>query len=97
LKIFFDYGVVAGLALAAFLLFMYLGGPSRAFAVTLGVSLWTLQPGTTTMVFVVAVPLLVTWWTPRTRQALETDHIPSPNASLAGPPAGSRSRTEVRV
>jgi hypothetical protein len=96
LKIFYDYGVVAGLALATFLLFMYLGGPSRAIAITLGVSLWTLQPGTTTMVFVVVVPLMVTWWTPRLRGPLESDHIPSPNASIA-PVRGSQPRMEVRT
>jgi hypothetical protein len=96
LKIFFDYGLLAGLGLAAFLLFMYLGGPSRAMAVSLGASLWTLQPGTTTMVFVVAVPLVVTWWTPRTRPPIESDHVPSPNAVLA-PPDGTRLRSEVRV
>jgi hypothetical protein len=96
LKIFFDYGVIAGLALATFLLFMYLGGPSRAMAITLGTSLWALQPGTTTLVFVVAVPLLVTWWTPRINAPLEGMHIPSPNASIA-PPGGSRPRSEVRL
>jgi hypothetical protein len=96
LKIFFDYGIIAGLALAAFLLFMYLGGPSRALAITLAISLWTLQPGTTTMVFVIAVPLVVTWWTPRTRGPLETDDVPSPNASIA-PPRGGSPRSEVRV
>ena len=96
LKIFYDYGVIAGLALAAFLLFMYLGGPSRALAITLGVSLWTLQPGTTTAVFVVAVPLLVTWWTPRSGHPIEDTHIPSPHAAIA-PPGGRRPRSEVRV
>ena len=96
LKIFFDYGVIAGLALAAFLLFMYLGGPSRAMAITLGTSLWALQPGTTTLVFVVAVPLLVTWWTPRVNAPLEGTRIPSPHASIA-PPRGSRPRSEVRL
>jgi hypothetical protein len=96
LKIFFDYGLIAGLAMAAFLLFMYLGGPSRALAITLAASLWTLQPGTTTMVFVVAVPLVVTWWTPRTQGPLESINVPSPNASIA-PPRGGRPRSEVRV
>jgi hypothetical protein len=97
LKIFYDYGVIAGLALATFLLFMYLGGHSRSLAITLGVSLWTLQPGTTTAVFVVAVPLLVTWWTPRGASGpIESENIPSPNASIA-PPGGGRPRSEVRV
>lgn len=97
LKIFYEYGVIAGLALATFLLFMYLGGPSRSLAITLAVSLWTLQPGTTTTVFVVAVPLLVTWWTPRGGGPIENDRIPSPHASIAPPGDGDRSRSEVRA
>jgi hypothetical protein len=71
-KIFFDYGVVAGLFLAAFLLFCYLGGPSRSLAVTLLFSLWLLQPGTTVMVIVVQVFLTVTWWSPRAAVVLES-------------------------
>jgi hypothetical protein len=93
-KIFFDYGIVAGLAMAVFLLFMYLGGPSRAIAVSLCFSLWTLQPGTTTIVFVIAVPFLVTWWTPRTRRPIESDVVPSPNATIV-PPGRGRPRAEV--
>ena len=96
LKIFYDYGLIAGLALAAFLLFMYLGGPSRSLAITLAVSLWTLQPGTTTAVFTVAIPLFVTWWTPRTQGPIESDYVPSPNAAIT-PPNGGRRRSEVRV
>jgi len=64
-KIFFDYGLLAGAVLAAMILFCYLYGPSRAITVSLLVSLWALQPGTTTMVVVMPVLLLVTWWSPR--------------------------------
>lgn len=70
-KVFFDYGVAAGLVLAAFLLFCYLGGPSRSLAVTLLVSLWLIQPGTTVVVIVIQVFLMVTWWAPRHGTVLE--------------------------
>jgi hypothetical protein len=96
LKIFYEYGVIAGLALAVFFLFMYLGGPSRSLAITIGASLWTLQPGTTTAVFTVAIPLFITWWTPRTQNPIESIYVPSPNAAIA--PSGSgRRRSEVRA
>jgi len=91
-KMFFDFGVIAGLALAAFMMFMYLGGPSRAMAIALGASLWTLQPDT--FVLLIAVPVAVTWWTPRTRQMIESDVVPSPNATIV-PPPGGRPRAEI--
>lgn len=71
-KIFFDYGLVAGLVLACFLIVCYVGGPSRSLAVTLAVSLWLIQPGTTVMVIIVQVFLTVTWWSPRTSPVLES-------------------------
>jgi hypothetical protein len=50
----------------------YLGGHSRALGISLLVSLWTLQPGTTTMLVVMPVLFLVTWWSPRAaRRTLE--------------------------
>jgi hypothetical protein len=70
-KIFFDYGLVAGAVLAAFIIICYLGGPSRALAVSLFVSLWTLQPGTTVAVLVAPLLLLVTWWSPRDGAVVE--------------------------
>ena len=70
-KIFFDYGMIAGLLLAALLLVCYLGGPARSVAVSLAVSLWLIQPGTTVMVIVVQVFLVVTWWAPRVGDVLE--------------------------
>ncbi|SDS59566.1 hypothetical protein SAMN04488570_2234 [Nocardioides scoriae] len=65
IKIFFDYGLLAGLVLAAFILVCFVGGPSRTLSLALLISLWTLQPGTTTMVVVIPVLLLVAWWSPR--------------------------------
>lgn len=64
-KIFFEYGLLAGGVLAFMLLVAFWAGPSRSMAVGLLISLWTLQPGTTTVV--VLLPLLVTvsWWAPR--------------------------------
>ncbi len=64
-KVFFDYGLLAGGALAAMLLLSFAGGHSRALSVSLLVSLWTLQPGTTQMIVIMPVLLLVSWWSPR--------------------------------
>jgi hypothetical protein len=71
IKIFFDYGLLAGGVLALFILICYLGGPSRALAFSFFVSLWTLQPGTTTAVVVAPLLLLVTWWSPRDAPVME--------------------------
>ena len=71
IKIFFDYGLVFGALLAAFLVHVYVGGPSRAFSISLFVSLWALQPGTTTSVVIIPLILVVTWWAPRVGDALE--------------------------
>lgn len=65
IKIFFDYGLVAGAFLAVMILLCFVGGHSRSLAVSLLVSLWTLQPGTTTILVLTPVLLLVTWWSPR--------------------------------
>jgi hypothetical protein len=73
IKIFFEYGLVAGLLVAMTILFAYVGGPSRSLPVTLVVSLWLLQPGTTTMVVVLPVYLTSTWWAPRFEPVLESD------------------------
>jgi hypothetical protein len=72
-KIFFEYGLIAGLCLAALLLYSYIGGPSRSLPVTLLVSLWVLQPGTTTLVIIIPVYLTSTWWAPRIDPVLESD------------------------
>lgn len=64
-KVFFEYGLLPGSVLAAMMVVCYVGGPSRTIAVSLFVSLWTLQPGTTTVLVLVPVLLLVSWWAPR--------------------------------
>jgi len=73
IKIFFEYGLIAGLLIAMTILFAYVGGPSRSLPVSLLVSLWLLQPGTTTMVVVLPVYLTSTWWAPRFEPVLESD------------------------
>jgi hypothetical protein len=73
LKIFVEYGLVVGLVIAGFILFGYVGGPSRSLSVTLLVSLWMLQPGTTTMVAVLPLFITTTWWAPRVSPVLESD------------------------
>lgn len=75
IKVFFDYGVVAGAALAAYLLFCYVGGPSRALAIALLLSSWLLQPGTTTLVLALPTMLFVTWWAPRVGRPIEADPL----------------------
>ena len=70
-KIFFDYGLIAGLVLAVFILSCFWGGPSRAFALSLVLSLWLLQSGVSTSVIVAPVLVFVTLWSPRAGPALE--------------------------
>jgi hypothetical protein len=72
-KIFVEYGIVVGLIVAGCLLFAYVGGPSRSLSVTLLVSLWMLQPGTTTIIAVLPLFLTSTWWAPRVDPVLESD------------------------
>jgi hypothetical protein len=64
-KVFFEYGLLPGTVLAVMMLLCYVGGPSRAISVGLLVSLWTLQPGTTTLLVLVPLLTLVSWWSPR--------------------------------
>lgn len=71
IKVFFDYGVLAGLALCVYLVYCYFDGPSLALAVTIFASFWILQPGTTTFVLVIQALIFVTWWAPRPRAPLE--------------------------
>ena len=70
-KIFYEYGLIAGLVLAVFLLMCYWGSPSRTFGLSLLASLWVLQPGTTTVVIVAPLLVLVTLWSPRIGQPIE--------------------------
>jgi hypothetical protein len=104
-KIFFDYGILAGLVLAAFILLCYAGGHSRALSLSLLLSLWLLQPGTTTVVIIMPVLLLVTLWAPRQQAPLESlprggepDHRQvrsrrSTRSKQSRTPAPTRSRT----
>lgn len=87
-KIFYDYGLIAGLVLAAFLLFCYVDSLSPTLAFAFMVNLWTFQPGSNIPVFVVPVLLLVTMWAPRSTPRLE-DH-PAPPAPP--PPVAARRR-----
>jgi hypothetical protein len=77
-KIFYDYGMVFGMVLAAFLIFCYLDGLSAVFAVAFLTNLWTIQPGSNIPVFVIPVLLLVTWFAPRTGPRIEDDIGPLP-------------------
>jgi hypothetical protein len=86
-KIFFDYGLLAGAVLAGFIIICYLGGPSRALAVSLFVSLWTLQPGTTVAVLVAPLLLLVTWWSPRDAPVMELLRPGRPHTPTVAPRA----------
>lgn len=85
IKIFFDYGLLAGGVLAAFLLYCYWRGPSRAVAVALLASLWTLQPGTSTMLVLAPLFLLVTWWAPRAHAPLESSRTANGDSVGAQP------------
>jgi hypothetical protein len=71
-KIFFEYGMIAGLLLAVFMLICYWGGPSRSFGVSLLVSLWVLQPGATTLTIMLPLLVLVTLFSPRWGPPIET-------------------------
>jgi len=72
-KIFVEYGLLAGMVIAGCILFAYVGGPSRSLSVTLLVSLWMLQPGTTTMAAVLPLFVTTTWWAPRIQPVLESE------------------------
>lgn len=79
-KILYDYGLVAGIVLALFLLYCYLDGPSLTIAFTMFVSMWTVQPGSNIPVFILPLLLLVTFWAPRSEPRLEDvrRHRPTP-------------------
>jgi hypothetical protein len=95
IKVFFDYGVVAGMVLGTFLLFMYLGGPSRAYPLAMISSYWLFQPGTNIQL-IMTIPLFISLWTPRAYKMLESEFVPSPNAAIA-PDQERRPRTESRT
>jgi len=86
IKIFFDYGLLAGVFLAAMIVLCFVGGHSRSLSVALFVSLWTLQPGTTTILVVIPVLLLVTWWSPRPDGPALEDAFDPGRMDLSGSP-----------
>ena len=71
-KVFFEYGIIAGLVLATFILGCYWGSPSRTFSLSLLCSLLLLQPGITTIVVVAPLLVLVTLWSPRVGPPIES-------------------------
>jgi hypothetical protein len=83
-KIFVEYGIIAGLVLAVFLISCYLDTPSRTLAIALFVSLWTVQASLSSTVLVSNVLILITLWSPRPGQPL--DDLPVAN----GPAEGAR-------
>lgn len=85
IKVFFDYGLVAGTALAVFLIACYLDGPTRSLAAGLFLSSWVLQPATTALVIVLPTMLFITWWAPRDFAPVEVE------------PLVQNSRAEVRT
>jgi hypothetical protein len=64
-KIIVEYGFIAGLALAVFLISCYFGTPSRTLAIALFISLWTVQASLSSTVLVSNVLILITLWSPR--------------------------------
>jgi hypothetical protein len=69
-KVFFEYGLIAGVCLAAFLLLCYWGSPGNAFGLSLLLSLWILQPGTTASVVIAPLLVLVSLWSPKSGPAV---------------------------
>jgi hypothetical protein len=81
-KIIVEYGIIAGLALAVFLISCYVGCPSRTLAVALFISLWTVQASLSSTVLVSNVLILVTLWAPRHERPL--DDLPVADAIAGG-------------
>lgn len=81
-KIFYEYGLVAGIVLAAMFLLTFWGGPSRTFSIPLLLTLLFLQPGLTTAIITVPVLALVTLWSPRWGPQIEDD----PDGNVVRPP-----------
>jgi hypothetical protein len=65
LKVMFEYGLIGGIVLGAFLLMCYWGAPSLALAVALLVSTGFLQSGLASPVITLPTLALVTAWSPR--------------------------------
>lgn len=93
IKIFFEYGLVAGLVLAVVFLLAFWGGPSRTFSIPLLLTLLFLQPGVTTAIITVPVLALVTLWSPRWGPQMEDD----PDGLAGRPPTADDGPVPDRV
>jgi hypothetical protein len=82
-KIFFDYGLLGGAVLAAFLVACYFRSPSRSLATALFVSLCTVQPGLTTTALLLNAVIFVSLWAPRDGPPLEARPLPLHRAPTA--------------
>jgi hypothetical protein len=83
IKIFFDYGLIGGVVLAGFLVACYFRSPSTSIAVTVFLSLWTIQPGLTTTALVVNAVIFVSLWVPRAGPPLEQRSAAPPGTATA--------------
>ena len=92
LKVFVDYGLVAGFVLAFFMVACHLGAPSRSLALALFVAYFSIQPMATLMVLVGQIGMFAAFWSPRPGRALESlgvgaaaVAVPAPRAPLTVP------------
>jgi hypothetical protein len=69
--------------------FIYLDGPSASISFTIFVSLWTLQPGLSQVVFVLPLLALVTFFAPRSGLRIEED------LTVTAPPAARGRRSPL--
>ena len=65
-KVFFDYGLVAGLVLAFFMISCHLRSPSRSLALALFVAYWSIQPAATLMLLIGQIGIFSAFWAPAT-------------------------------
>ena len=89
-KVFFEYGMLAGLVLAAFMFICYWGSPSRALAVSLLMSYWLFIPGVTTVMVLAPLLATVSLWSPRVGPLVEVvrpDRRRQPDAESPPAPA----------
>lgn len=93
IKVFFEYGAIVGLLIAAFMVVCYLETPSRSLSVALFVSFWTLQSGMTNPLLVTSLFIVATGWSPRVEEPVELllrrrpeiakpNHLPSRRARV---------------
>jgi hypothetical protein len=95
IKIFFEYGLVGGAVLAGFVLLCYWGGPSRAFSISLVISIWLLQQGIVSLIITLPVLVTVTLWSPRIGAPIET--LPrAPDCTGTEPRSSTALTAEVR-